>query len=207
MANATSPSTDQRRGRATAVSGSSGRYEQGTLREARLPANGVGRPPPNLGNRTPVRDVGLAAVPDPMDDRGRPMLAAVNRRVDVLEQERSGGHISEGAYRVGRMIQQVLEIKLRSSSNWLEAGGSRDMREAQIMMLARGKVRAEEIGKIEAKLARLLGELGVKFMTDILGKGVTFKEKAGALASQRRMDSVRWRFRSYLEELAEKWGQ
>src|SRR5215211_2525320 len=167
-----------------------------------MPANGVGRPPPNLNVRTK-----LAAIPDPMDPAGKPLLAAVNRRVDILESERSGGHISEAAYRVGRTIQQVFEVKLRSSSNWLEAGGSRDTREAQIMMLARGKVRADVIGALAAKLQKLVGDFGCQFLRRILGEGETFEHYAGALASRRRVEAVRWRFRMMLEEIAEKWGQ
>jgi hypothetical protein len=166
-----------------------------------MPANGVGRPPPSLNVRT-----ALAAVPDPMDATGRPLVVAVNRRVDILERERSAGHISEAAYRVGRLIQQVFEVKLRSSSNWIEAGGSRDMREAQIMMLARGKVRAEQIAAFEAKLEKSVGELGMRFLRRILGERESFDHMAGQLASTRRVQAVAGRFRAYLEEIAEAWG-
>lgn len=81
-----------------------GRYEQ--LQKARAPANGLGSPPPSLNART-----ALAAIPDPLD--GELILATVNRRVDLLEDERAHGRISEAAYREGRLLQRVFELRNR----------------------------------------------------------------------------------------------
>jgi hypothetical protein len=179
----------------------SGRYADESLREARMPANGVGRPPPSLNVRT-----ALAAIPDPMDAKAAPILAAVNRRTDILEEERSHKRITEDEYRVGRSIQAVFELSSRSSSNWIEGGGSRDVAEAHIMQLARGKVRADLIIEYEERLRRAVGENGMRFLRGILGEGKSYAQMAGALPSERKITFVAQRFRCYLAELSESWA-
>jgi hypothetical protein len=77
-----------------------GRYD---LTAAREPANGIARPP-----RSGNVETAIVAVPDPYCPRER-ILAAANRRVDALEEERSHGRISDAAYQVGRIIQAVFE--------------------------------------------------------------------------------------------------
>src|SRR3954465_14923153 len=81
------------------------RYE---LRGAVEPANGRAVPPRSRNAFT-----ALVAVEDPHADpqsgrKGR-LIAPVNRRVDILELERSHGRISDEAYCAGRLAQAIWE--------------------------------------------------------------------------------------------------
>ena len=49
------------------------------------------------------------AVPDPHKGPGQRVLAKTNRRVDILEWERSHDRISDDAYREGRVAQAIFE--------------------------------------------------------------------------------------------------
>lgn len=177
-----------------------GRYTN--QQDARLPGNGVARPAPSQNVRTAI-----AAVQDPLEPKAR-LLVTVNRAVDTLEMERSHNRISEGAYRVGRECQAMFEAASRSSSTgsaWInETRG--DPAQAHIRQLAAGKARAEEIMAFEERLNRTIGEMGTRFMRQILGENRSFQEMAGALPSERKVAFIAQRFRVYLEELDEAWA-
>lgn len=89
-----------------------GRYDFGG--DAWRPAD-LGRPPASANVQ-----VSVVAVPDPYTPDRR-VIAHVNRRVDILELERSRRAISEGAYRTGRELQHVLEARNRLGAASLDA--------------------------------------------------------------------------------------
>ena len=95
-----------------------GRYDhrQG---KAWSPADDLARMPVSRNS-----DATVGAVEDPYGDGKQRILVTVNRRTDILEQERSHGRIGEAAYCTGREVQAALEYVGRiGGTNW--AGASR----------------------------------------------------------------------------------
>src|SRR3712207_1032794 len=103
---------------------SMGRYDGG---KAHRPGD-LARVKPSLHVRTAV-----GRVPDPYSP-GQFIEAVINRRVDLLESERSRKHIDEAAYRVGRDIQSCFEQRGTSASDFT-GGGSGDPTTAQELRL------------------------------------------------------------------------
>src|SRR3954469_5398493 len=97
--------------------------DRSVVRGAVEPANGRAVPPRSRNAFT-----ALVAVEDPHADpesgrKGR-LIATVNRRVDILELERSHGRISDEAYCAGRLTQAIFE-RARGpggGAQWLEKG-------------------------------------------------------------------------------------
>lgn len=179
--------------------GAEGRYDP--KRSARMPANGLARPPISVNVKT-----ALAVVPDPMEP-GKELYVAVNRRVDILETERSHKRISEGAYRVGREIQAVFEKASRvgSGSQWRE-GDRVDQTIARELAIHRNIETARAIQAEMERLVREVGSVGALFLRCIIGDGVSFKAYAEATSGsgRRDVDRVADRFRWMLEEIVRR---
>ena len=161
----------------------------------------MARPAPSAHIRTAI-----GAVPNPLDPTGKERIAvAINRRVDILEDELKQRLISEGAYRTGREIQRAFEIGIPSSSNWND-GGSGDPTTAQEMRQARMCDRASRAVALEADIRRLVGEKGADLIRRVLGEGWTYGQistREGKLGDWgRRM--VAHEFRDCLEYITEK---
>jgi hypothetical protein len=176
-----------------------GRYTE--VHKARVPGGDLARPAPSVHIRTAI-----GAVPNPLDPTGKERIAvAINRRVDILEDELKQRLISEGAYRTGREIQKAFEVGIPSSSNWSD-GGSGDPTTAQEMRQARMCDRAERAVALEADIRRLVGEKGAELIRKVLGEGWTYGQisiRDGKLGDRGRRQ-VAAEFRDVLEYVTEK---
>lgn len=118
----------------------------------------------NLGRPAATRNVQtvMVAVPDPAPDPnkgpGQRVVANANRRVDILEWERSHGRIGDDAYREGRVAQTIFEraASTGGGSTWRE--GSRV--DAEI---------AKELAILRRIATAELTEDYLKFLRDALG--------------------------------------
>ena len=158
---------------------------------------------PRLGRDAEIQ-VGTAQADNPNDVGPRKIEVQVNRRVDILMQERAGRHISEAAFLTGREIQATFEkTMLSGGSNW--TGGDRvDAELAKERTMIR---RIETAREVEVEMARLRGEvgdIGARFLRDIL-TGMTFKDYAARRGhhGERAITDVAKRFRWSLEEISE----
>jgi len=173
-----------------------GRYDTQNARTV----GDLARPVPSLNVRTAV-----GAVPNPLDPSGKEMIAVtINRLTDILEDERKGGHISEGAYRTGRDIQAAMELHIKSSSNWMD-GGASDQTTAREMQLIYGIERARRANELEADIRSAVGNEGAKMIRLILGDGWTYgqiaiREGKSAEYGKRQIGA---RFRWLLEAVTE----
>ncbi|TMJ05812.1 MAG: hypothetical protein E6G97_02070 [Alphaproteobacteria bacterium] len=179
-----------------------GRYD--TTNACDLGVRGV---PPESRNIA----VSLVAVPDPNPDpdrgAGQRVLANVNRRVDILEWERSHDRISDGAYRAGRLSQAILERASRGvgSSTW-QQGSRVDAELAKEISIIHA---LEDARKVKAHLQYLgstLGKLDTLILHQVLGENRTYGKVE--LPNIRRTGTyesyIARRFRDALEALAEQ---
>jgi hypothetical protein len=185
-----------------------GRYD---LTEAREPPNGRAALPYSMNARTAV-----AAVTDPYDNRKR-LLATVNRRVDILEEEHAHGRISQAAYLVGRIAQQVFErYRGPSGGQWIMGDHVDAARNAHLAVIAAIDA-ARDVLAFMGKLRRTLGVIDAPIMQKILGEGKTYTEVAAmripAVCRVMPRDVGRYevayiaqRFRDALETLANEFG-
>ncbi len=183
----------------TALRPTAGRYDG---RAARVPGGAVARAVPSLNVRTRVGNV-----PNPLAPDER-VAVTINRKVDVLEDERSHRRISEGAYRTGRLIQQAFEVSIRSSSNWLEGSGGSPI-EANENRIAKGCEIASRAAALERRLIDAVGAMGAKHIRRVLGDGLSFREVAAIEArgaGERATSVVATRFRGLLEDVTTHWA-
>ncbi len=178
-----------------------GRYD---LTAAREPANGVARPPRSRNVATAI-----VAVPDPYAARER-LLATVNRRVDVLEDERSRGRISEAAYQIGRILQAVFERgqgPRGARMQWSE-GDRVDAAWAHELAVVLALDDAHKIKAYLDRLAHTVGMLDARLLRHVLGDRLSFAECAAARgrAGERGTRYYAARFRDALEFVAERWA-
>ena len=164
------------------------------------PGGDLGSPPQSRNKATAI-----AAVIDPMGDGEERILATVNRRVDVLEEERSHNLISEAAYRNGRTVQGILERAGRiGGSNW--AGASRkdpaEVRDTHAQrMIDDGRVAEGWRRRIRDRL----GIIDARLIDRVLADGLSYAECASLIgrSGDRGKSYVAARFRDALEELSE----
>ena len=130
--------------------------------------------------RTRNADLATVAIPDPMQP-GKRLLANVNRRVDVLEMERSHGRISETAYEAGRQAQAIFE---RASGAGLGSAGWERVSRDQVIVRELSMIYAVEdarlVAKLKAKVVRAAGVPGARFLHEVLTGRKTFGEFADA---------------------------
>jgi hypothetical protein len=122
--------------------------------------------------RVAVRD------PEPHLEIPRRVIATVNRRVDILEVERSHDRISARAYRAGRLAQAVFErAGLGGSGAWRE--GSRvDAELAKELKIVANIDRARLIKGYVARLRKCLGHLDAEILRQVLGDNRRYPEVA-----------------------------
>ncbi len=182
-----------------------GRYSRRELRDARVPANGV-------GSRPTSRRVSLAlvAIADPFDPAVK-LQATVNRRVDILEQEHAHNHITEAAYATGRKMQAVFEqAGAGLGSSWGGGDGTRKVGgSAHEMAIGRRVEAAKAVTVMMAQVERLVGMVGARFLRQVIAEGATFASYAAARgkSGDRAVAQVAAHFRLLLEGLAESWDE
>jgi len=185
--------------------GALSRYD---LAGAREPAGGRTSPTRSVGVTT-----GIVAVPDPNPDPYGPkderVIATVNRRVDILELERSAGRLSDAAYAVGRIVQAIFERArgFRSSRGWRE----RDRVDAAWVQEVAIVYALDDARKVQAYKERIrtaVGMIDARLLEQVLGDGLTYPECAAARgrAGERGIAYYAARFRDALEALADAWA-
>ena len=178
-----------------------GRYDgerQGTWH----PSDGLGRMPPSANADTTV-----AAVVDPYGNGKERVLATINRRVDILETERSHARISDAAYHNGRIVQEVFERANRLlGCNWL-GGSGLDPAEARATKIEKSVENAERVRKLVERISARLGMIDTRLLRRVLGDRMTFAQCAAlqGKAGDRGERYVAARFRDALEALSEAW--
>ncbi len=177
-----------------------GRYDGRSAKTRRPPGGDLGAPPKSRNVATVT-----AAVIDPMGDGEERILATINRRVDLLEEERSHNLISEAAYRNGRLVQGIVERAGRiGGSNW--AGASRkdaaEVRDTHAQrVIDDGKVAEAWRRRIRDRL----GMIDARLLDRVLADGFSYAECAALVGrtGDRGQRYVAARFRDALEELSE----
>jgi hypothetical protein len=175
---------------------------------AREPTGGRAPPP-----RSPNVMTAIVAVPDPNPDPSGPKnertIATVNRRVDILELERSAGRLSDAAYAVGRIVQAVFERArgIRPSRGWRE----RDRVDAAWVHEVAIVYALDDARKVHAYKERIrsaLGMIDARLLEQVLGDCLTYAECAAARgrAGERGIAYYAARFRDALEALADAWA-
>jgi hypothetical protein len=161
-------------------------------------------PPPN--GRAATGD-GLAAVADPLEPGAR-LQVSVNRRVDILEMERSQGLISNPAYLAGRFIMMLFErsrgARGGSAGPWRE-GGTSDAWNYEAK-LVRALNDAATVVRYSKSMAGLLGDYDMALVGDILGDGYTYEQCAlrRGRHGARARGYLAQRFREALEQISLK---
>lgn len=179
-----------------------------THRTTRVPASSRRREI-TLAGRT-ARDVEVVtskrSVPDPFEP-GAFLTASVNRKVDVLADERSKGRITEAQFLVGRMIQAVYErgSGARLGSAGWNVSGSRDQTVAHELAILYAIDDAETVRKFTRRLEDAIGAVGARFLRAILAEGKTFSSYAAerGRGGERAATDIAKRFRWLLESLTE----
>ncbi len=133
--------------------------------------------------------------------------ALMNRRVDILAQERSTGRITRRSSRFGRMIQAVYERSsgARLGSQRFEPNPSRGRTVAHELAVIYALEDADRVNRFTARLERAIGAIGVRFLRAILAEGHTFASYATARgkSGERGAAQVGAHFRFLLEGLIE----
>jgi hypothetical protein len=108
--------------------------------------------------------------PHPRKGPGQRVLARVNRRIDILEWERSHDRISDDAYREGRVVQWMFErAGLSGGSTWRE--GSRvDAEIAKELAILRHIAAATTIDDYMGFMRDALGEVDAAIVRQVLGE-------------------------------------
>jgi hypothetical protein len=114
--------------------------------------------------------------PDPNGGPGQRVLAAVNRRVDILEHERAHGRISDEAYFQGRIVQALFERGgLSGGSTWHDSPRV-DAEVAKELAIIRRIAGARAVeGKIE-QLRDVLGTTDAAIVRQVLGENRSYAE-------------------------------
>jgi hypothetical protein len=178
-----------------------GRYD---LKDASPPPEAT--PLPRSRRRISVT---TAAVPIPRpfagSERGERQLVSVNYRIDLLENERKLGRISEAAYREGGRLLELLEAAHRiGGTNW--SGGDRiDAYTAHETAIVKKIETAQEITAVVAWVRSRLGAYDTQILRWVLGDRMTFMNIAARTgpATERRAGYVAQRFRDALQSLAD----
>jgi len=172
------------------------RYDGGY--DARIPANGLARPVPSMNVRTAV-----AAVPDPLEPNRR-LKATVNRRVDILEQERSHRRITEAAYLTGRVAQAIFERASGARSPSFNPGDRVDTTLARELSTIMAIEDARAIAAYEKWIVSVLGRLDTRILIFILKDRKSFAQLADLRGRNGRQGTAYYadRFRDALEMLA-----
>ncbi len=195
----TTPPLVPYRGRATRQRDPRGdRYD---LRGAYQHGAGLAQPP-----RKQAVPTATIAIDDPLDP-GKRLLATVNRRADILEDERAHGRISVSQYETARQVQAVFERAsgARLGSGGWDIGGSRDQTIAHELAIIYAIEDARTVQRLLGRVTRAVGEVGARFLKQILADRNTFAAYAQARGKggERGTAQVAGHFRLLLEGLDE----
>jgi hypothetical protein len=161
--------------------------------------------PPN-GRAAERGNASVAAVDDPLEPGAR-VQVTVNRRVDVLENERAQGLITNTAYLAGRFVQALFErsrgARGGSAGPWREGSvtdaWSHDAKLVRVI---------HDVQTLERYLTAMRGVLGqrdTEIVYDMLGDGLTYAQVAARRAGRntaRTRAYVAARFRDSLTLVA-----
>jgi hypothetical protein len=132
------------------------------------------------------------------------VLATVNKRVDVLEHERSHGWITEQAAETGREFQRLHElVDSVPSSNW-EGRSHVDAAAAHEEAIARRHVAVHTIQRYRRQAIKRIGLFGWWFLRRAIVEGVSF-QRLGADNGYPNEKGREWAartFRRLLEEMS-----
>lgn len=162
-------------------------------------------------------DTVIGAVDDPMeqhrsfdDPKRKRILVNVNRRVDLLELERSHKRISEAAYRTGRMIQAVLERASGARTGGGEEGCIRadPITARELKMIYAIEDASTVIAWMDA-IEREIGLIDAMIVRQVIGDNRSFEDVAilRGIPGDRSAWYFARRFREALEYLSETWGK
>jgi hypothetical protein len=123
----------------------------------------------------------VVAIDDPLEP-GKRLLASVNRRVDILEDERSHGRITVSQYETARQVQAVFEraTGARLGSGGWDIGGSRDQTIAHELQIIHAIEDARVIRALLGRVQRAIGEVPARFVKQVLTERMTFAQYAEA---------------------------
>ncbi len=148
----------------------------------------------------------VVAIDDPLEP-GKRLLASVNRRVDILEDERSHGRITVSQYETARQVQAVFEraTGARLGSGGWDIGGSRDQTIAHELQIIYAIEDARVIRALLVRVVKAVGFVGARFLKSVLADRQTFAQAAEARgkAGERGTSQVASHFRILLEGLDE----
>lgn len=161
-----------------------------------------------------TRGVSLAivAVEDPLPDPTRPplsqpprVLAAANRRVDILEWEISHGRIKPSEYNVGRIAQAIFErmSSARLGSGGFSPGDKVDQATAHELAVIYKVDDARTVVAWCKRIERAIGPIDARLLRQILGDRLSFSDVAASRgrAGEKGTRYYAERFRDALEEL------
>jgi len=179
-------------------------YHPRNIAIAKPPADIRARPPASANIKpatVAVRD------PTPGPDRAAGLiLATINTKTDVLEEERRNGLISPEAFATGRDLQEMWEKldRVGPSGQWT---GPRDRVDATASHEAAIAWRWWHIAKMheyQETVVECIGRIGLRFLEKILRDGVSFAAYAASIgrAGPRGEHFTRGQFRWLLEQLA-----
>lgn len=147
--------------------------------------------------------------PDPHTGRKIRLVAAVNRRTDILEDERSRGRISHEAHQMGRKAQSIFEAASRATGGgqWMQ-GGRVDVDHAKELAIHRSLEAARKIQAFMRYLRSTLTASQAISIVRVLRDGMSFRELAAAHGkfSKRGTAQKAAEFRNALEVLAKESG-
>ena len=177
--------------------GASSLYDNGP---GAVPGLGLARPAASLNVRTAV------TVPEATDQQP-PTQETLNRRVDLLVQERSNKRISEAEYQTGRIVQALFERStgVRNGDGRSRTRGNPAL-EAEIRLIY-GIDDGPTVARYLRRIPFVVGEVGTRRLRTIL-MGRSFQQVAEERGrpGERGLRSVADQFRSYLQDLTEAWA-
>jgi hypothetical protein len=160
---------------------------------------------PVRGKRGPI-EMAAVAVDDPWSS-GKRTMASVNRRVDVLEMERSHGRLTVSQYEVGRQVQAIFERASGARLGSMDFGvrGSKDMTIAHELSVIYAIDDARLVAKLKDKVVRAVGVPGARFLHEVLTGRQTFAQFAEARGKggERGTAYIAEHFRILMENLDE----
>ena len=170
------------------------RTERHDLAGASEPRAGYPAPPRSVNNNPPV---------DAYDEHARMRALA---RIDLLDRERRADRIDEAQYRVGREIEQVLELMARigGGGQWLE-GDRVDGATSAGLQAMLGFDRAVVVNAFLGWMLRHLGLADTRLLWLVLGRGFPLSAAATSFGRQgkRGQHYTADRFRDALGVLAQ----
>lgn len=153
-------------------------------------------------------DIATGSVADPWGEGE--IAVQINRRVDILENEKSRRRINEAEYRIGRMIQQAFEgLDLLHGASLAGGGsGGGNPQQASDLRSVRIMERGRELQKIMRRVVARIGMVDTRLLRQVIGDRLSFEQCAvsrGQRVTPQNVNFIGRRFREALGELAKEW--